>query len=96
MRLDELSRKINEDTVRDYNAELVLQALRDFEKCFSALIPEEQAEALQCILKGVTVSAEKLTLEVFELEEFAAPTEGGSQIRQSWLPGQDSNLRPFG
>ena len=89
---DDLQRKINESAVRDYNAEILQRTLQDFRTVFAALTPPEQSEALQCVLKGVTVHPLKLDLEIFELEEFLP----GSQKRKDWLPGQDSNLQPFG
>jgi site-specific DNA recombinase len=90
--LDDLQRKINESAARDFNAEILQQTLRDFRSAFAALDPPEQTEALQCVLKSVTVHPEKLELEVFELEEFLP----GSQNRKEWLPGLDSNWQPFG
>ena len=85
--LEEIERKINESSVRDYNAELLRRTLRDFRTAFTALTPPEQSEALQCVLKEVTVHPQKLQLEIFELEEF----HPGSQNRKEWLPGLDSN-----
>jgi hypothetical protein len=73
--------------VRDYNAEVLQRTLQDFRKVFNALTPAEQSEALQCVLKGVTVHPQKLDLEIFELEEFQL----SSQNRKEWLPGLDSN-----
>ena len=87
LQLDEIERKINESAVRDYNAELLQRTLRDFRSAFTALTPPEQSEALQCVLKGVTVHRQKLALEIFELEEF----HPSSQNRKDWLPGLDSN-----
>jgi hypothetical protein len=89
---DELERRINESASRDFNAELLHRALRDFQATFTALTPREQSEALQCVLKQVVVHRSKLQMEVFELEEF----QPSSQKRKGWLPGQDSNLQPFG
>jgi chromosome segregation ATPase len=89
---DDLERRINESASRDFNAELLQRTLRDFQATFTALTPREQSEALQCVLKGVIVDRSKLQMEVFELEEF----HPSSQIRKGWLPGQDSNLQPFG
>jgi site-specific DNA recombinase len=85
--LEELQRRINESAARDYNAELLQRTLRDFRVAFTALTAPEQSEALQCVLKSVTVHPQKLDLEIFELEEFLP----GSQIRKEWLPGLDSN-----
>jgi site-specific DNA recombinase len=84
---DELQRQINESAIRDYNAELLQRTLRDFGTTFGALTLQEQSEALQCLLKRVTVHPKKLDIEVFELEEF----HPGSQKRTDWLPGMDSN-----
>ena len=85
--LDEIDRQINESAIRDYNADLLQRTLQDFRISFTTLTPTEQSEALQCVLKGVTVHPHKLALEVFELEEF----HPGSQNRKDWLPGLDSN-----
>ncbi len=85
--LDEFERKINETSIRDFNAKLLFRTLRDFRTAFPSLTPPEQAEALQCVLKGVTIHPQKLALEIFELEEF----HPSSQNRKNWLPGLDSN-----
>jgi site-specific DNA recombinase len=90
--LFECERKINESAARDFNAELLQRTLQDFRVAFTGLTPAEQSEALQCVLKSVTIQPGKLTLEIFELEEF----NPGSRKRQEWLPGQDSNLQHFG
>ena len=76
------SRRSTKTPPNDYNADLVKQNLRDFRKVFHALTPTEQAEALQCMLKQITVFPEKLVLDVYELADFAR----GSQNRASWLP----------
>ena len=86
-RLDELQRRINESTTRDFNAEILQRTLRNFRSAFGTLTPPEQTDALQCVLKSVTVHPHKLDLEIFELEEFLP----GSQNRKEWLPGLDSN-----
>ena|SRR5882672_8501342 len=85
--LEEIERKTNEWSVRDYNAELLQRTLSNFRTAFTALTPPEQTEALQCVLKGVTVHAQKLQLEIFELGEF----HPSSQNRKEWLPELDSN-----
>ena len=83
---EDLQRKINEAAVRDYNAELLQRTLRDFGAAFGALSPQEQSEALQCVLKRVTVHPRKLDVEIFELPEFQI----GSQKRTDWLPTLDA------
>jgi site-specific DNA recombinase len=85
--MDDLQRKINESAARDFNAELLQRTLRDFRSAFTALTASEQSEALQCVVKSVTVHPQKLDLEIFELQEFLP----GSQNRKDWLPGLDSN-----
>ena len=85
--VDEIERRINESSIRDFNAELLQRTLRDFRTAFTSLTPSEQAEALQCVVKGVTIHPQKLALEIFELEE----SHPSSQNRKEWLPGLDSN-----
>jgi predicted nucleic acid-binding Zn-ribbon protein len=87
LQLDDLQRRINESAARDYNAELLQRTLRDFRSAFAVLTAPEQSEALQCVVKSVTVHPQKLDLEIFELQEFLP----GSQNRKEWLPGLDSN-----
>jgi site-specific DNA recombinase len=90
--LDNVERRINESASRDFSAELLQRTLRDFHASFTALTQREQSEALQCVLKAVIINRSKLQMEVFELKEF----HPSSQNRKGWLPGQDSNLQPFG
>jgi hypothetical protein len=70
------------------NAEILQRTLRDFLSAFGALTPPEQTDALQCVLKSVTVHPHKLDLEIFELQEFLP----GSQNRKEWLPNRDASL----
>jgi chromosome segregation ATPase len=83
----ELQRNINDSISRDFNTDVLQRTLSNFQTAFSCLTPEEKGEALQCVLKTVTVHSTKLDLEIFELEEFRP----GSQNREEWLPGLDSN-----
>jgi Recombinase/Recombinase zinc beta ribbon domain len=73
--------------MRDSNTEVLHRTLQDFRLAFTRLTPTEQSEALQCVLKGVTVHPGQLDLEIFELGEFCP----SSQKRKEWLPGLDSN-----
>jgi hypothetical protein len=66
---------------------LLQRMLRDFRSAFATLTDPEESEALQCVLKSVTVYPLQLDLEIFELQEFLP----GSQNRKEWLPGLDSN-----
>ncbi len=86
-----LQRRINETAIRDYNAEVLQRTLQDFRSVFDALTPQEQSEALQSVLKAVTVYPNKLDLEIFELEEFCP----GSQKREDRLPGTRALPRRF-
>ena len=64
---DDLQQQINESAARDYDAALLQRTLSDFRAAFATLTPPEQSEALQRVLKRVTVHPQKLDLEVFEL-----------------------------
>lgn len=83
LRYDALQQKINEEAAYDFNADLVKQNLREFQNVFQALTPDEKTEALQCMLKQVTVYPERIVLDVYELTDFAR----GSTNRSKWLPG---------
>jgi hypothetical protein len=87
-RYDALQQKINEEAAYDYNANAVQHTLREFRGAFGALTPEEKTEAMQCMLKQISVLPEKLVLEVYELADFAK----GSQRRSDWLSDMDSKL----
>ena len=89
---DHVQRTMQEQAGRDYDAEVVLQNLQDFQKIYHALAPQEQAEVLRCLVRDIDVYPDKLLLNIFELAELTS----GSQKRIDWLPGQDSNLRPAG
>lgn len=79
---EEIRCKMNEESLDDYDAELVRKNLQDFQKLFQSLTPKEKAEALQCVLQDVTVHPDKLVLNIFELPEFSP----GSKKRTEWLP----------
>lgn len=78
---DKLQQSVREQTACDCNAELVKRNLREFRNVFRALTPDEKMQALQCLLKQITVLPDKLVLEVFELADFAE----GSKNRSNWL-----------
>ena len=80
-KIDRLTR-----TVKDFHQLMDLFDRNDFGTAFGALTPQELSEALQCVLKRVTVHPEKLDMEIFELEEFRP----GSQNRSDWLPILDN------
>jgi hypothetical protein len=79
----DLDSRISDVTFSQYNAELVRKSLLDFASVFSHPTPAEQAEALRCIVKDVTLHKDTLVLNIFELEEFKPPD---SQNRTNWLP----------
>ena len=89
---DSVQRKLRDQAARNYDAEIVLKTLQDFRKVFDALAPQEQAEALRCLVRDIIVYPDKILLNIFELADLTP----GSQKRKDWLPGQDSNLRPAG
>jgi site-specific DNA recombinase len=78
-----VQRQISEEAVRDYDAEIVLRNLNDFQKVFDALAPQEQVEVLRCLVRDINVYHDKLLLNIFELAEVTP----GSQKRIDWLPG---------
>jgi site-specific DNA recombinase len=51
IQLEEIERKINESSIREFNAELLRRTLQDFRAAFTSLTRAEQSEALQCVLK---------------------------------------------
>ena len=87
-----VQRQIQEQTAREYDSEIVLRNLKDFQRIFAALLPKEQMEVLRCLVRDIIVHPDKLVFNIFELAEVGT----SSQERKGWLPGQDSNLRPAG
>ena len=85
-------RQIQEQSAREYDLEIVLRNLKDFQSVFAALLHKEQMEVLRCLVRDIIVFPDKLVFNVFELAEVGT----SSQLRKDWLPGQDSNLRPAG
>ena len=88
--LDYVQQKIRQSAIPEFDAAIVRKNLADFQAAFGGLTSREQAEALKCILKAVTVFPEKIVLDVFDLPEF----KPGSQNRPMKLPRLDSNQRP--
>jgi hypothetical protein len=72
---NDLQREINTCAVGDYNVDVLHRTLKDFGTAFAALTPQEQSEALQCVLKRVTIHPGKLDLEVFALEDFCPSSQ---------------------
>ena len=85
-------RQIQEHLAREYDSEVVIRNLQDFQRVFAALLPKEQAEVLRCLVRDIDVYPDKLVFNIFELAEIGT----SSKKRTGWLPGQDSNLRPAG
>jgi chromosome segregation ATPase len=81
-RQEALQQKICEESAYEFNAEAVKRNLTDFDKVFAALTPDEQKEALQCMLQKVTVFPDKFVLNVYELSDF----KRGSTNCSNWLP----------
>jgi len=89
--LEYVQQKIRQSAVTEYDADIVRKNLADFGLAFEGLTPREQAEALQCLLKEVTLFPDRVVLEVFDLPEFRP----SSQKRTTRLPRLDFN-RTFG
>lgn len=73
--LDEVRQRLAAEVSATANADLLLKALGDFDAVFASLTPQ------------ITVTADRLVIEVFELPEF---TTAGSQNRSNWLPVVDA------
>lgn len=94
MQLDEIQRKINSESVAEYNADLVRNTLSDFKATFDNLGLNEKAQALQYVLKDVIIYPDKIVLDIFELPEFCI----GSKNRIKKLPvcnDQHDGFRSF-
>ncbi len=81
VRYEDLQRRINEEAAYDYNAGIVKQNLREFRNVVNSLTPEEKTQALQCMVKQITVLPDKLLMDVYELADF----KKGSSNRSNWL-----------
>lgn len=81
-----VQRQIQEHITREYDAEIVLQNLKDFRRVFAALLPKEQAEVLRCLVRDIVVYPDKLVFNIFELAE----VETGSKLRKGWLPEHEN------
>ncbi len=88
--LEYVEQRIRDSQVTEYDADLVRKNLLDFGTAFQGLNPKEKSEALQCLLKKVTVFEDRIVLEIFDLPEF----NPSSQKRPTKLPRLDSNQRP--
>ena len=62
------------------NAQIVLDALKDFSELFSTFRPSEKAEYLQRILKNVIATDKKVSINIFGLT-----CKPGSKSGLSWL-----------
>jgi hypothetical protein len=65
---------------------LVKQNLREFRSVVESLTPEEKTQALQCMVKQITVLPDKLLMDVYELADFTK----GSSNRSNWLQRKGS------
>lgn len=80
-----VQRQIQEHSAREYDSEIVLRNLKDFQRIFSALLPKEQMEVLRCLVRDIIVHPDKLVFNIFELAEVGT----SSQERKGWLPMAD-------
>ena len=88
--LENVRMKINSANIKEFDASLVRRNLLNFRSAFDGLDDKEKAEALQCILKDITIYPDKIVLNIFDLPEF----NPGSQKRTTKLRRLDSNQRP--
>ncbi len=77
-----VQRQIEEHTAREYDSEIVLRNLKNFQKIFAALLPKEKMEVLRCLVRDIVVHPDKLIFNIFELAEVGT----SSQERKGWLP----------
>jgi len=78
-----VQRQIQEHTAREYDSEVVLRNLKNFQRIFAALLPKEKMEVLRCLVRDIIVHPDKLVFNIFELAEVGT----SSQERKGWLPG---------
>ena len=90
-RLDEIQSKINREFTTEFDSDLIRRNLQNLKSAFENLAPKDKAEALQCILKEITMHPDKIVLEIFDLPEF----NPGSKNRTTMLPLLDY-YRTFG
>ena len=82
-----VQRQIQEHSAREYDSEIVLGNLKDFQRVFAALLPTEQMEVLRCLVRDIVVHPDKLIFNIFELAEVGT----SSQQRKGWLPHSDES-----
>lgn len=80
-----VQRQIQEHTAREYDSEVVLRNLKNFQKIFAALLPKEKMEVLRCLVRDIIIHLDKLVFTIFELAEVGT----SSQERKGWLPHQN-------
>jgi hypothetical protein len=66
------------------DAQMILEHLKDFTRVMALATPEEKAQMLQLILKGVRESQELLTLNIYDFSSLPISSEG-LKNRSEWL-----------
>ncbi|MCS6320004.1 MAG: recombinase zinc beta ribbon domain-containing protein [Nitrospira sp.] len=82
-----VQRQIQEHTAREYDSEVVLRNLKNFQRIFAALLSKEKMEVLRCLVRDIIVHPDKLVFNIFELAEVGT----SSQERKGWLPGSNES-----
>ena len=73
------------------NAQIVLDALRDFSELFDSLNPTERAEYLQRIVRDIVITEDKILINIFGLSK---PPSGALNERNVWLPARTRTADP--
>ena len=61
-RLDEIQSKINREFTTEFDSDLIRRNLQKLKSALENLAPKDKAEALQCILKEITMHPDKIVL----------------------------------
>lgn len=78
-----IQERIYDSSCNKYDAKILKERLQDFKALYQRLTPQEQAEALQCMIKDIQVHPDKLVLNLFELKEIKNVSTG-LQKRSIW------------
>jgi site-specific DNA recombinase len=89
-RLFVVKQKIQSMQLEGFDAELIQRNLSNFRAVFENLDSRDKPQCIALLLQEAKVYKDRIELNLFDLPEFT----GGSQNRQTWRGGRDSNPRP--